>query len=203
MSEEVARKKGKDVVAEFAVSGELGEACTCLKEIDAEVRWAAVSEAVNDSFERKQKHRDAVGVVLAAGAEDGALSEEALLKGFGDVLDMVPDVCIDVPQATQYVASALAPLVLGGHVKLGPLLSSPCDGLMEGGKAAEFAVVAMKQVKAAAAADGLSDDEAAARASELLAGGLDVPKLAAMLPFICRGDEAKATALLERHGVSL
>lgn len=56
---------------------------------------------------------------------------------------------------------------------------------------------------AAAAADGLSDDEAAARASELLAGGLDVPKLASMLPFICRGDEVKATALLERHGVSL
>ncbi|CAN0160944.1 unnamed protein product, partial [Ectocarpus sp. 12 AP-2014] len=76
MSEEVARKKGKDVVAEFAVSGELGEACICLKEIDAEVRWAAVSEAVNDSFERKQKHRDALGVVLAAGAKDGALSEE-------------------------------------------------------------------------------------------------------------------------------
>lgn len=50
-------------------------------------------------------------------------------------------------QATQYVASALAPLVLGGHVKLGPLLASPCEGLMEGGKAAEFAVVAIKQVR--------------------------------------------------------
>lgn len=67
------------------------------------MRWAAVSEAVNDSFERKQKHRDALGVVLAAGAKDGALSEEALLKGFGDVLDMVPDVCIDVPQVSCYM----------------------------------------------------------------------------------------------------
>lgn len=37
MSVDVAQKKGKDVVAEFAVSGELEEACTCLKEIDAEV----------------------------------------------------------------------------------------------------------------------------------------------------------------------
>lgn len=54
-----------------------------------------------------------------------------------------------------------------------------------------------------AAADGLSEEEAAARVSELLAGALDLPKLAAMLPFICRGDETKATALLERHGVSL
>ncbi|CAM9691739.1 unnamed protein product [Scytosiphon promiscuus] len=203
MTEEAAQKKGKDVVAEFAVSGELGEACTCLKEIDAEVRWAAVSGAVSDSFERKQKHRDALAVVLTAAAKDGALTEEAILKGFGDVLDVVPDVCIDVPQAVTYVASALAPLALGGHVKLGPLLASPCEGLMEGGKAAEFAVVAIKQVKAAAVEDGLSEEDAAARALELAAGALDLPKLAAMLPFICRGDEGKATALLERHGVSL
>lgn len=42
MSEETAQKKGKDVVAEFAVSGELEEACTCLKEIDPEVRDIAL-----------------------------------------------------------------------------------------------------------------------------------------------------------------
>lgn len=50
-------------------------------------------------------------------------------------------------QAAQYVATALAPLVLGGHLALGPLLASPCEGLMEGGKAAEFAVFAVKQVR--------------------------------------------------------
>lgn len=66
----------------------------------SQVRWAAVSGALSDSFERKQKHRDALAVVLAAGAKDGALDEAALLKGFGDVLDAVPDVCIDVPQVT-------------------------------------------------------------------------------------------------------
>lgn len=45
------------------------------------------------------------------------------------------------------MATALAPLVLGGHLALGPLLASPCEGLVEGGKAAEFAVVAIKQVR--------------------------------------------------------
>lgn len=85
-------------MAEFAVSGELAEACTCLSEIDAAVRWAAVSEAVSDSMERKQKHRDALGVVLLAGAKEGALAEAALLKGVNDVLELLPDVCIDVPQ---------------------------------------------------------------------------------------------------------
>lgn len=45
------------------------------------------------------------------------------------------------------MATALAPLVLGGHLALGPLLASPCEGLMQGGKAAEFAVVAIKQVR--------------------------------------------------------
>lgn len=50
-------------------------------------------------------------------------------------------------KAAQYVATALAPLVLGGHLELGPLLASPCEGLIEGGKAAEFAVVAIKQVR--------------------------------------------------------
>lgn len=45
------------------------------------------------------------------------------------------------------MAAALAPLVLAGHLALGPLLASPCEGLMEGGKAAEFAVVAVKQVR--------------------------------------------------------
>lgn len=46
MSEETAQKKGKDVVAEFAVSGELEEACTCLKEIDAEVLFGCEAGAL-------------------------------------------------------------------------------------------------------------------------------------------------------------
>ena len=63
-----------------------------------QVRWAAVSGALSDSFERKQKHRDALAVVLTAGAKDGCLDEASVVKGFQDVLDAVPDVCIDVPQ---------------------------------------------------------------------------------------------------------
>ncbi|CAN0152737.1 unnamed protein product [Laminaria digitata] len=154
-------------------------------------------------MERKQKHRDALGVVLAAGAKDGALTAEALLKGLGDVLELVPDVCIDVPQAAKYVAAAAAPLVLGGHIPFAALVGSPCEGLLEGGKAAEFAVLAIAQVKEAMAASGLAEEEAAARSKDLTGGALDLAKLAAMLPPICRGDEGKATALLERHGVSL
>ena len=94
--------KGKDIVAEYAMSGELEEACTCLSEIDKAVRWAAVSGAVNDAMERKQKHRDALAVVLAAGAKDGVLTEDSLMRGFNDVLDIVPDLCIDVPQVYTY-----------------------------------------------------------------------------------------------------
>lgn len=89
------------MVAEFAVSGELSEICICLSEIDEALRWAAVSEALSDSMERKQKHRDALGVVLAAGAKEGLLvggEGGSLLRGLSDVLDGVPDVCIDVPQ---------------------------------------------------------------------------------------------------------
>lgn len=37
-------------------------------------------------------------MVLVAGAKEGLLVEEALLKGLNDVLDILPDVCIDVPQ---------------------------------------------------------------------------------------------------------
>lgn len=61
----------------------------------------------------------------------------------------------------------------------------------------------MCQVKAAAIAGGLSAELADARLTELLGGALDVPKLAAMLPAICRGDATKAAALLERSGVSI
>lgn len=53
--------QGKDVVAEYAVSAELGEACTCIGEIDSGLRWAAVSEALSDSLERKAAHRKALG----------------------------------------------------------------------------------------------------------------------------------------------
>lgn len=49
------------MVAEYAVSGELGEACTCLGEIEAGLRWAAVAEAVSDSLEKKTAHREALG----------------------------------------------------------------------------------------------------------------------------------------------
>ncbi|CAM9283329.1 unnamed protein product [Ascophyllum nodosum] len=203
MTEETARTKGKDIVAEYAMSGELEEACTCLSEIDQAVRWAAVSGAVNDAMERKQKHRDALAVVLAAGAKDGVLTEDSLMRGFNDVLDIVPDLCIDVPQATTYVAAAAASLVLGGYLDFGSLVASPCEGLLEGGKAAEFAVVTLSELKEAAKAEGMSEDDAAARVSELSRGNLDLAKLASMLPAICRGDEEKAVALLKRKGVSI
>ena len=58
-------------------------------------------------------------------------------------------------------------------------------------------------MKEAAAASGLADEEAVARSTELTRGALVLANLAAMLPKVCRGDEGKAAALLERHGVSL
>ena len=44
------------------------------------------------------------------------------------------------------MAAAAAPLVLGGHVAFSALVGSPCGGLLDGGKAAEFAVLAIGQV---------------------------------------------------------
>ena len=62
---------------------------------------------------------------------------------------------------------------------------------------------AIAQLKEAAKAEGMSEDDAAARVSELSRGNLDLAKLASMLPAICRGDEEKAVALLKRKGVSI
>lgn len=83
-----------------------------MKEIDEGVRWAAVSEAVSDSMERKQKHRDALGDVLLAAAREGILSEEALAKGVKDVLEVVPDLCIDVPQVIALTVCVVVVLMI-------------------------------------------------------------------------------------------
>lgn len=108
-------------------------------------------------------------------------------------------------KAEDYVAAVVAPLALGGYLSLGPFLATPCAGLLEGGKAASFATLTMATVKAAAIAEGegISEEKAQARLTELLSGSLDVAKLAGMLPFICRGSEEKALDLLARRGVSL
>lgn len=44
------------------------------------------------------------------------------------------------------MAAVVAALSLSGHLSLGPLLATPCEGLLEGGKAASFAAIAMAQV---------------------------------------------------------
>lgn len=44
------------------------------------------------------------------------------------------------------MAAAVAPLVLEGYLPLGSLVASPCEGLLEGGKAAEFAVAVLSEV---------------------------------------------------------
>lgn len=44
------------------------------------------------------------------------------------------------------MAAAVAPLVLGGYLTLESLVASPCEGLLEGGKAAEFAVAVLSEV---------------------------------------------------------
>lgn len=108
-------------------------------------------------------------------------------------------------KAEEYVAAVVTPLSLGGHLSLGPFLATPCEGLLEGGKAASFATLVMARVKAAAMAEGegMAEDKAQARLTELLGGFLDMGKLAGMLPFICRGNEDKARDLLTRRGVSL
>lgn len=59
------------------------------------------------------------------------------------------------------------------------------------------------QVKAAALAEGMSEENAEAKVVELVGESLDLAKVAGMLPSVCRGSEDKAKAILERHGVSL
>lgn len=54
--------------------------------------------------------------------------------------------CCICLQVEEWVGAVMAPLALGGYLSLGPLLAQPCEGLLEGGKAASFAVIAMGQV---------------------------------------------------------
>ncbi|CAN0181225.1 unnamed protein product, partial [Phaeothamnion confervicola] len=121
LTEAEVRRRGRDAFDEYAVGGDLDEAALCFRELQpAEHLWAVVAECANVVLERRDADRRALARLLAALASRGILGEGDLRRGLSDVLEFLPDIEIDVPMATAYLAKMVGELLAAAA--LGPAL---------------------------------------------------------------------------------
>lgn len=197
-SEKDIRRKGRQAIEEFAVSGDIEEAIFCIRELDAAaLHWAVVSEGTNGALEKGEKQLQALGLFLLEARRRDLFTAEATVRGFQDIIAFIPDLVIDVPRAGELVAHLLGPLLAEKMVPGGFLMEPPED-LVQSGKATLFAA----QVVSAVAKSGVEDITALA---ESWSPPMDFAKLV-LLENTEDGEApgiTKARALLTELGIQI
>ncbi|CAI5970307.1 unnamed protein product [Closterium sp. NIES-64] len=96
---EGAKGSIKQLLAEYVVSGERGEACRCIRELNLPFfHHEVVKAALIMAMENKPKEAALLSLLQEA-AQEGLISASQVSKGFGRVFQNIDDLALDVPSA--------------------------------------------------------------------------------------------------------
>ena len=192
ITEEVAKRKGVEAVAEYTVSEDLDEAILCIRELEApQFHKTIVYEAIAKAMDKKDKDRVMLAKFLTGVGEDGAVGTDAMEGAITDILDILPDMVIDTPMIGKYMSNLIGVLAGAGVIGVG-FLAKPPQEFLDSGKAASTVADALQAVQAQHGPD---------RVKELLGAASPPLDIAALLPELIRGDVAKANRLMEDRGL--
>ncbi|CAI5500818.1 unnamed protein product [Closterium sp. Naga37s-1] len=96
---EGAKGSIKQLLAEYVVSAERGEACRCIRELNLPFfHHEVVKAALIMAMENKPKEAALLSLLQEA-AQEGLISASQVSKGFGRVFQNIDDLALDVPSA--------------------------------------------------------------------------------------------------------
>ncbi|KAL6578291.1 hypothetical protein OROMI_010619 [Orobanche minor] len=89
--------KINDLLAEYVKSGDVKEACRCIKDLNVPYfHHELVKRAVLMVMENRQAENHLLGLLKRA-SEQGLLNSSQISKGFGRIIDSVDDLSLDIP----------------------------------------------------------------------------------------------------------
>jgi len=121
------------------------EACECLKELKADV-GKAIESLYMAVLEKKERDRNLIKALMRRACKTEVVKEGDVAPALCALLELVPDMAMDVPMVGKIVAEWIADLVGARHVHL-ERLTKGFEALAAEGEAAKLAAQVMVAVK--------------------------------------------------------
>jgi len=134
LTPEVFKRKADGLLLEYLSSGDVDEACECIKELRAD-HEKALESFYMEVLEKKQKNRDMVLTLVRKACETKAVTGAQAALALTGLLNSVEDLEMDIPMMGTYAATFSADLIGDGYVQL-EMLKVALGGLAEAGKIA-------------------------------------------------------------------
>jgi len=145
------------LLEEYLSTYDVAEAGECLKELQApQQHYKAVEKALTIAIDRKEEVRTLMSKLLCElHSEFNVLSQEAIAKGFDEVLSVIEDTDLDMPKASTNLGQMIGKAVLDEILPLS-YLNAGLDHVIASGKALKIASEAFHTI-----ANGTSTEEMA------------------------------------------
>ncbi|PIN26057.1 Neoplastic transformation suppressor Pdcd4/MA-3, contains MA3 domain [Handroanthus impetiginosus] len=102
------KAKINDFLIEYVVSGDIKEACRCIKELNVpHFHHEIVKRTVIMAMEKRQAESRLLNLLRRA-AEEGLINSSQMSKGFGRIIDTVDDLSLDIPNAKVLLQSLIS-----------------------------------------------------------------------------------------------
>ncbi|KAL3677499.1 hypothetical protein R1sor_027447 [Riccia sorocarpa] len=103
------------LLEEYAAGGDLGEACQCIRDLDMPFfHHEVVKKALVMAMEKKN---DRLLGLLQESANEGLITTNQMMKGYGRMADYLDDLSLDIPDAREKFASYVAQAKREGWLK--------------------------------------------------------------------------------------
>ncbi|KAL3830490.1 hypothetical protein ACJIZ3_019292 [Penstemon smallii] len=100
--------KINDLLVEYIVSGDVKEACRCIKDLNVpHFHHEIVKRAIVMAMEKKQAESSLL-YLLKRAFEVGLINSSQISKGFGRIIDLVDDLSLDIPNAKVLLQSLIS-----------------------------------------------------------------------------------------------
>lgn len=138
INEAAYKAKAKAAIDEYLAIEQIDELVSCVTlELDtmagAAARYLFVRQALDTMLDSKERDRPKLSPLLLGLASRDILDADAFTNGFLDILQLLPDVIIDMPKATELLGDSLKSLVGAGAVSLDFLAGEPPTVIAGGG----------------------------------------------------------------------
>lgn len=137
-NEAAYKVKAKAAIDEYLAIEQIDELVSCVTlELDVmagtAARYLFVRQALDTMLDCKERDRPKLSPLLLGLASRDILDADAFTSGFLDILQLLPDVIIDMPKATELLGDTLKSLVGAGAVSLNFLAGEPPSIIAGGG----------------------------------------------------------------------
>ncbi|KAL2503755.1 MA3 domain-containing protein [Abeliophyllum distichum] len=100
--------KINNLLIEYVVSGDVKEACRCIKDLNVPYfHHEIVKRAVIMAMEKRQAENCLLDLLKRA-SEEGLINSSQISKGFGRIIDSVDDLSLDIPNAKVILQSLIS-----------------------------------------------------------------------------------------------